>query len=301
MPLYEQVHRASPDMPYLDPDVRNLHYPLHLHEEVEIVQVHRGEVILETDSGQYTAGTADICLITPGVLHGYMSRRVNRCSVLKLMPLPEPGGIRFSDMRLTGPVLGTGHPSYRFFRELLDELQDESISRRPGYALAVRACCDRLALGIVRLLDWEPLQGGEHEKIKRRQSLLHTLNRYLEEHYAEPVSLEAAAAACAFSPSYFSRLFRENCGESFLSYLTGFRLKKAASLLLMGELNVTEIALACGFGTPRTFNRICLARWGMTPSRYRHTCGVPAPSSAPSPPEPAGTPSGRTPSSGSTH
>ena len=56
---------------------------------------------------------------------------------------------------------------------------------------------------------------------------------------------------------------------TFNTYLTEFRLKKAAELIKSSSKTLTEIALACGFASVRTFNRSFMKFYNITPSQLR--------------------------------
>lgn len=82
---------------------------------------------------------------------------------------------------------------------------------------------------------------------------------------------EAARAAC-YAPRHFRRVFREYVGEGAHDYIRRLRLTRAATLLRLTPLSVTEVALATGFESVAGFNRAFAAQFGQTPSHYRTHC-----------------------------
>ena len=93
---------------------------------------------------------------------------------------------------------------------------------------------------------------------------------YIEEHYAEHITLEDVAKTVYLSPNHFSKLFSDMNGITFSDYLIRLRVDKARQMLLKNQKTVTEIALECGFSSfsafSRNFKRIC----GYTPSEFRN-------------------------------
>jgi AraC family transcriptional regulator len=103
----------------------------------------------------------------------------------------------------------------------------------------------------------------------------------------EPLVLDDAAAAAAFSKYHFHRIFKAVAGETPSAFLRRLRLEKAAHLLaFMRDTPVTDVAMDCGFATPSAFARDFKARFGVTPMAYRKRPhdGASSGASDPSPP-----------------
>lgn len=92
---------------------------------------------------------------------------------------------------------------------------------------------------------------------------------YLEQHYAEDISLETAASHEFLSASYLSHYFREKLGIPFTKYLTGIRLKHAADLLAHPSYSMEEIADRCGFKSARAMARFFKEQYHCLPTEYR--------------------------------
>ena len=54
---------------------------------------------------------------------------------------------------------------------------------------------------------------------------------YMEEHYAEKISLDAIASNMYLSPIYISKIFKEETKEAPIQYLIKIRLHKATQLM----------------------------------------------------------------------
>lgn len=93
--------------------------------------------------------------------------------------------------------------------------------------------------------------------------------RYIEEHYAEDISLDAVAEQIGISPYYLSRLFRAERGESFVEYLTAVRMKTAVRLAKETRLSIREIATRTGYGSPTYFCRVFKKYTGSTIGELR--------------------------------
>lgn len=71
------------------------------------------------------------------------------------------------------------------------------------------------------------------------------------------------------SRSYMSREFNRHTGMSIRKYLTMLRIDDAKSMLVNSNLNITEIALAVGFGDSNYFSYLFKKITGYSPSEYR--------------------------------
>ena len=91
---------------------------------------------------------------------------------------------------------------------------------------------------------------------------------YLEEHYADDITLEAMAEHVNISPQYFSKLLKKSTGFNYIDWLSMLRVRKAKELLLNPNLTVSEVCFMVGYKDPNYFSRIFKKRIGITPSEY---------------------------------
>jgi two-component system response regulator YesN len=95
---------------------------------------------------------------------------------------------------------------------------------------------------------------------------LHRAVAYIDEHFAQPVSLASVAEYCDISPGYLSRAFSEHVGTSFNDYLNSIRLETAQRMLKERKQSVKEIAYAVGYHDPNYFSRIFKKFKGVSPT-----------------------------------
>lgn len=114
-----------------------------------------------------------------------------------------------------------------------------------------------------------PTLAGQIQAIFATIEKIKAVISYVEEHYAQTITIEEMAALCYFSKSYFMKFFKESMGISFVTYLNDYRLEAAAKLLRATDDNVLDIANACGFYNLSYFNRSFKKKYGTTPGKYR--------------------------------
>lgn len=102
---------------------------------------------------------------------------------------------------------------------------------------------------------------------------------FIQEHLADDLAREDVARAAGLSPSHFSHLMRAKTGWSFTELLTRLRIDHACHLLAHTDIDLVQIALACGFGDQSYFTRVFRRRTRQTPGDYRRAQRLPAPKS----------------------
>ncbi|WP_379134784.1 response regulator [Paenibacillus sp. sgz500958] len=92
---------------------------------------------------------------------------------------------------------------------------------------------------------------------------------YMEEHYAEPLSLTELARHFHFNPSYLSSLFTAQSKEGFKEHLNKIRTDKAAELLRGDDAPISDISSMVGYGDHSYFCKVFKKYTGLSPSHYR--------------------------------
>jgi len=92
---------------------------------------------------------------------------------------------------------------------------------------------------------------------------------YIENNFMNVnISLNMVCEYLCVSTSYFSALFKNATGETFIEALTRIRIEKAKDFLESSDMKNYEVALAVGYQDPHYFSSIFKKRIGMTPTEY---------------------------------
>ncbi|QHW34796.1 response regulator [Paenibacillus rhizovicinus] len=93
---------------------------------------------------------------------------------------------------------------------------------------------------------------------------------YVKEHYRNPeLSLISVCKHISMSPSYFSVLFKQHTGKTFIEFVTQERMERAKELLGLTAMKSYEIAYEVGYSDPHYFSGAFKKHWGDTPTDYR--------------------------------
>ena len=87
--------------------------------------------------------------------------------------------------------------------------------------------------------------------------------------FAEPLDLDALAAAAHVSRYHFARAFAAAYGETPMRYLTRRRIERAQDLLRAANVTVTEVCMLVGFSSLGSFSSRFREVVGESPSEYR--------------------------------
>ncbi len=103
----------------------------------------------------------------------------------------------------------------------------------------------------------------------RSDLLIENALTYIGNNFQNDISLDDVSRDADISPYYFSKLFKEKTGVTFVEYLTRTRMEKAKELLKDPENSIRDVCFAVGYQDPNYFSRIFKRSTGSTPSEFR--------------------------------
>ena len=103
----------------------------------------------------------------------------------------------------------------------------------------------------------------------RNQDRILTMIAFIQENFAEKLTLEQIAGSAAVSTRECLRCFRTAIHQSPMEYLIEYRIRAAKKLLESTDLSITDIALQCGFNSNSYFTKLFHRSIGKTPNAYR--------------------------------
>jgi two-component system, response regulator YesN len=98
--------------------------------------------------------------------------------------------------------------------------------------------------------------------VKRAQEYIHS-------HYHEGLTLEQVADYVELSPTYFTKLFKEMTGKTFIDYVTEVRLSRAKILMQQNRYSLKEISYMIGYKDPNYFSRVFKKLFKLSPRQFQ--------------------------------
>ena len=102
-----------------------------------------------------------------------------------------------------------------------------------------------------------------------RTGLIDSAKAYMDEHFAEPITLSQAAEALGVSQSHLSREFVRQTGENPIHYLIKVRIEHAVRLLVSTDAALHEISRRCGFSDVNYFSKVFKKYMKIPPGEFR--------------------------------
>lgn len=106
---------------------------------------------------------------------------------------------------------------------------------------------------------------------------IHFVKRYVKEHLNQDLSLSQISVVTGYNPTYLSRLFKEQTGETLNRYISRKRMEYIARLMQDPQISMQQIMDAAGFSTRSYFNQFVKKETGLTPKQYRMQLGTQLP------------------------
>ena len=107
------------------------------------------------------------------------------------------------------------------------------------------------------------LQSNSNYITKRAQ-------KFIDDRFAEPLTLNAIAEKLNISPYYLSHIFKTELGVNVIEYLNRTRIEQSKKLLIENRLPVKDIAFQTGFSDANYFCRVFKKMTGTTPSVFKN-------------------------------
>ncbi len=221
----------------------------HLHEEdSEFIFVTAGMLEARIGGNVVTARRGDALIYPRGTWHAEKSVGEQPLETLFISWIPAPGS--------EAPPIH-GHDQHGRIEMLLRWMADLP-SHSEGESDRVRNVLFQAAL-------------YEFAQVQRPASgeLEYRLRRYLQNHLAEPLSLDDLAKVAGMTKYHFVRTFRELTGLPPMAYLRRLRVSAAATLLLNTALPLKAIAPQVGLGDEYHLSRVFRKENGLAPSQFR--------------------------------
>ncbi len=233
----------------------------HCHPYCQVLLPAQGRIALTCPGEFGWVGGGRVAVIPPGVEHRYHALGPNRIVVADFavddlesrLALRRENTFRAQDARLIG---------------LTTTLQAEARSGGLGDPLVADALLRYLvaALSAARTADQMRGTAAAHRQVAA------AAERFLQEHFREPLTVADIAASVGVSPSHLHRIFRAETGSTLVSRVHRLRLEAAAQRLRETDQTVLAIAHEVGFMSQSHLTRLFTRHFGCAPGRYREAC-----------------------------
>lgn len=242
-----------------------LSYPMHWHKDIEMLYCMKGQLEVLINQQLYILTQGEIIFINPNEIHTTHGSKDNDILVFQM------NGDFFS--RLTDNLhfkidrdLLLKKSKENDFGMMLLEIFSQVTNKEEGYLLKVYSLVYEM---FYRLIKEYKLSGADIKILKQKKmNLLNEICLYIQKHYQEQLTLSQISIEFSYTPQYLSSLFSHHLNVT-LEYLNSVRVENSIHFLIDTDEQLSEIALQCGFSSPRAFNREFKKIYQIYPNEFR--------------------------------
>lgn len=261
-------------------DWKDVSVKLHWHKEVEAGFVTSGQVLLVAGKEQIILSEGEGFFINSGIPHAFLDAGAASSRQKSIVFDPILVGGRIDSIfwqRYVHPVVTSGALPWCTLRgseawqsAALDKIRtawEQCARAEKDYELEVREALTGLMVRLQQNLPAE--QPAQNRRIQRDNQRIRNMLGYIQENYAQNLSVGDIAASASVSPSEALRCFHNTIGLAPMQYVTHYRVQRAAEALRKTDRKIQEIGADCGFQEMSYFAKSFRTVMGMTPSQYR--------------------------------
>lgn len=258
----------------------------HYHPEMEILIVNHGEADFAASGRTLHLRAGQGILINQNVMHSVSpSDQAANCSVYSTVFHPSflfgerenALSAKYLPPVLDAPslkalFLDEADPFAEKILDLVNSIIAANLMKRNGYELVTKSCLCQLW---IKLLEHKPAQAEKASRLKALsvdEERVKKIISYLEEHYAEPITLDMLAEFTQISKSECCRCFKRTLALTPVEYLMQLRIRHAVKILqdhAHMPLSMAELARNTGFHNASYFNKVFRQFMHCTPSEYK--------------------------------
>jgi AraC-like DNA-binding protein len=277
----ELVNRPFPFVA-LDSPRKPFWFPLHWHEQIEILYVLEGQLTALINGKTWDGRQGDIFIIDTGLIHGFSEPSPE--SSVRIFQFgreifDEPLTLT-EDRQVKKPVFGgtcqisplRDRSVYLLVKTILTDINREFQKKEQGYRFVIKSDLYKLAAFLLRnMAAEEAVNSGRITVEKNHTRYLEQIFSYMYRNFDNPdLKLDDAAREVGLSKYYLTRFLKEQTGLGYHDHLARVRLSRARQFLAESDIPVIDIAYQCGFYSLTTFNRLFKKHTGTIPSAYRN-------------------------------
>lgn len=246
----------------------NREVPSHYHDSIEISVILEGPTCYYINEKAHFVDTGDIIILNPYTSH-YERQKEGKSHHMHLgLDNFQFLGYDKNVIPVVSPIIKNTPSST--LNHIINRLLEEKNTARPFQELTIKSLAAEFLAFILREIAEQNLAICPlNQKDKDTTVLANSIKYYLEAHHSEDISLDSLSSSMYVSPTYMSKLFKKETGDSPINYLIKVRMEKAKVLLTDDSLSIKEIATSVGYQDAYHFSKLFKKYAGVSPRVYQ--------------------------------
>lgn len=230
----------------------------HLHKELEIIYVIKGETHLFIDNNYMTISDGDLFVCFPNQVHCYERSDMGQYYLFTIVP-DNCFGVK--------DLLYDNVPEKNILKLTADDEILKTLSDAVNYQGQYR---DTYHTGLINhALALMLPKLSLTPRIKSNTATLQNIINYCSLNFARELTLDDISENLHLSKYHISHLLNKKLGISFTGYINMLRVNYACELLRKTNKSIASVSEEVGFGSIRSFNRVFSQIMNITPYDYR--------------------------------
>ena len=252
-------------------------YPIHFHNDLEVVFVLKGNVRLKNGYYNYDMKANDIYILNDREIHSYYG--TGEPNAVLILQLSLSYFSRYYEILKNSFFItdmnGAEDESIEELQELIARIYLENLNRECDYERRIIGLVHSLIGCLISNFQYFAMEDGRfvnESKNKGNKILAGRLNRitnYMYENYSRRLTLTEIAELEHLSIYYLSHFIKEATGLSFQDLLSFIRVEESEKLLLGTDKKIGVISVESGFSAVRYYIKYFTKWFGMHPTDYR--------------------------------
>jgi len=262
----------------------------HWHPELEYIYVLEGKVDALIDEESFILEPGQGIMVNQNVLHAF--RRVEGYEAVFFSIVFHPFfifgyGTAALSVKYMNPVVNNPDLKYLILKDddpvtqpiidCMKQVQDLYNSQAFGYEIACKATLCHLWNVLLKLPQNPKTSLAKSKRILNDEERIKEAIVFIEDHFAEPITLDEIAASIHISKSECCRCFQRVLRVTPFEYLLKYRIFYATKLMQQQDpaaSSISNLAITVGFGNISYFNKVFKRVLNMTPTEYKKQEGL---------------------------
>ena len=262
----------------------------HWHPEIEMIYVVKGKVEALIDEESFVLEPGQGIMVNQNVLHAF--RRIEGYESVFVSIVFHPCyifgyGTAALAVKYMNPIVNNPDMKYLILQDNdpltapiishIKQIENLYTSRELGYEIACKAALCNMWHVLLKLPQHSKSPVVKSKRLLNDEQRIKDAIVFIEQHFAEPITLDEIADSIHISKSECCRCFQRVLRVTPFEYLLKYRIFYATKLIQQQDpaaSSISNLAITVGFGNISYFNKVFKRVLNMTPTEYKKQEGL---------------------------